>query len=121
MPRYDDRSLADLLASAQGRAWRDRLAACFFDADAPQPPFEEVRAGVRAVAADRPPAEQEALQEEALAALCFEASRLAVAPRPGGEELADRVIATYPYPIARPYLALTEEEPGAGAFGCLLD
>jgi WD40 repeat protein len=38
-----------------------------------------------------------------------------------GDELAHQITNHYPYPIARPYFALTEAEPGAGAFGCLLD
>jgi WD40 repeat protein len=42
-------------------------------------------------------------------------------PHHDRDELAHEIVSHYPYPIARPYFALTEAEPGAGAFGCLLD
>jgi WD40 repeat protein len=42
-------------------------------------------------------------------------------PHNDRDELAHEIVSHYPYPIARPYFALTEAEPGAGAFGCLLD
>ena len=38
-----------------------------------------------------------------------------------GEALAVGIIDAYPSPVARAYLALTEADPGAGAFGCLMD
>src|SRR5256885_1909102 len=115
MSERDDRQLEALLASEQGLAWRERLAATFFHGEDREHIFEEVRAALAS--------EQTSSRDEVLAALCFEPSRRAVAPRGdapvallAGEELIDRVIDTSPPPVARAYRSLTEEEPGAGAF-----
>jgi WD40 repeat protein len=125
MPPRNDPRLDDFLASPQATAWRERLAAAFFDADAREPILREVRDALRALQ----PAPPEDWLDVVPTALCADASRRAASPprdpEPApllvGDDLAHEVVSHYPYPIARPYFALTESEPGAGAFGCLLD
>jgi WD40 repeat protein len=125
MPKRTDRRLDDLMASAPMAAWRDRLSASFFASEDRNQILGEFREYLRAL---QPPLADEE-QAEAEGVLLALASWKAVPPGQGqaqegtlsGEELADRVIHSYPYPIARPYLALTEAGTGAGGFGCLLD
>jgi len=129
MPPRTDRRLDDFLASPQADAWRERLAAAFFDPNAREPILQEIRDAVAALQPPLPDDQRQPCQDLAVAALCADASRRAVPPRPKptpappltGHALAQQVVHHYPYPIARPYFALNQATPGAGAFGCLLD
>jgi WD40 repeat protein len=123
MSKPDDR-LHALLQAPAAAAWQARLTAAFFDADAQRQAVEELRAWI-AQNADLPPARRETLLADVLRHFLATASRHAVAPAADvpstGAELEDHVITAYPYPIATPYRALTEQESATAAFGCLLD
>jgi hypothetical protein len=86
----------DILRSPTGIAWQARLTASYFDDDAR-----------RAILAE--------------SALPWPARRRSSPPPEGTDGVEERIITTYPYPIARPYSSLTEKERAMEAFGCLLD
>jgi hypothetical protein len=123
MPRQNDRRLDDLVASPAATAWRDTLAAAFFSGEAREQALREVRERLGDPGLDL--GDEQRAEAEAL--LLAAASLRAVPPdRPppgplSAPDLGDLVINHYPYPVAQPYLALDQAEPGAGAFGCLLD
>jgi WD40 repeat protein len=124
MPKRKNSPLEGLLASPQAESWRRRLAGAFFDAELREQALRELREQLPILEPALSPEECAEVERLLLAA----ASRRAAPPAREtaetlctGETLADRVIHSYPYPVARPFLALTEAEPGAGTFGCLLD
>jgi WD40 repeat protein len=118
------------MQGAEAAAWQARLTAAFFDPSAKHEAIREVREGVARLAPGLSGDALEALQRAVVGRLVGAASRdarpparvdAAAAPVLGGEELENRVIARYPYPVAVPYRKVTEQESAAAAFGCLLD
>jgi WD40 repeat protein len=121
----NDRLAEDVLRAAVA-AWQAPLSAAYFDPEAKQRVLDEVRAGVAAQAPDLPAHELAGLQDRVIAHLLGTASR--DAPPPAGdaapaaaEDIEERIVTTYPYPVARPYSALTEKERPMEAFGGLMD
>lgn len=123
---------ARVLASAEGQAWQARLTDCFYDAAAKRAAIDDIQRGLAGLqlptlagAEDRA-----TLKEAVIQRLVAEALRMARPPErppseepalPTGAELQDRIIDTYPSPIAAPYRAFIEQHSPAAAFGCLLD
>jgi WD40 repeat protein len=122
-PRSDD--LEDKVLRSVVAAWQARLNAAYFDPEAKQRILEEIRESLAAQARDVPAHERAGLQDRVIARLLGTASRDAAAPAPEtappADNIEERIIGSYPYPVARPYSALTEKERPMEAFGCLMD
>src|SRR4051812_9040203 len=109
MNKSVEKSIEDILNLQAAAGWRARLTAAFFDPEARLLVVDEIHRQVAATAADSGTGEREALQQGVIRRLLVIASRdagppardaVAPASPPGGPELEDRVIRTYPYPIA---------------------
>jgi hypothetical protein len=123
MSKPDADPPADLLSSEAARLWQQRLTEVYFDADDRRETIDGIRAWLTEVDAA-------GHTEAILRHLVGVASRQAVPPAQEtnqasallcGASLEDRIITSYPYPLATPYRALTEQESATAAFGCLLD
>src|SRR6516164_3207041 len=113
-PREPD--VQAILRTPAAAAWQARLTASFFHADGRRQVLDEVRDQLAALAPGLSPAELQELLPQVLSRLIGAASRDASPPAPEGEPapppghaLEDRIITAYPYPVATPYRALTEQ------------
>jgi hypothetical protein len=122
----------DVIRSEAAAGWQSRLTAAFFDAEAKRRVIDEVRSTIADLMHAEDAAKLEPLQRRVVGHRIELASRDASPldqeresePQPipiAGADLEDRVVTSYPYPIATPYRALTEQESAAAAFGYLLD
>src|SRR5437867_2778695 len=99
----------DLLSALE--PWQDRLTAAYFDPEARRQAIGDLRTWL----GERQAAEH---LQAVVRRLVGEASRRAAPPAPeqaaapllSGADLEDRIITAYPYPVATPYRALTEQE-----------
>jgi WD40 repeat protein len=130
-PRIEEET-ARLLASAEGEAWQARLTDCFYDEAAKRAAIDGIQRGLANIQLTTISSkdDREALRQMVIRRLVAEAFRTARPPErpasaeptlPTGVELQDRIIDTYPGPIATPYRAFVEQHSPASAFGCLLD
>ena len=121
--------LEQWLERSQAVEWQSQLTAVFFDGDAKREVVREIREAIAGEETGLPEGDLGELQQAVIAQLAAQASRDATRPeeaeaegeRLEGWELEDAITRTYPYPVAVPYRALTQQESSAGAFGCLLD
>src|SRR5262245_7860442 len=130
MGKPADTLVDDILRSEAAAGWQAGLTAAFFDADVKRQLIDVVQREVSALVPATDANQLQALQQRVIRYLVGLASREARPPSRetepripllAGATLEDRVITAYPYPIAKPYRALTEQVAAAGAFGCLLD
>lgn len=122
--------LNELLRAPEAAGWQAKLTAVFFDAEAKRQCIAVIREGVASFAPHLSADELNQLQTAVVGRLVGLASRDARQPAAaetpavqplGSDEVQNAVLRSYPYPIAAPYHKFEEQEPGAGAFGCLLD
>jgi DNA polymerase III delta prime subunit len=122
--------LDHILRSGAAADWKERLTAAFFDTEARRAIIHEIREAIATDSTLEDPAALESIRHQVVRHLVGLASRDArpLEPAPAarsstnsGHALEDRIVTTYPYPIAKPYRTMIEQDSAAGAFGCLLD
>jgi WD40 repeat protein len=125
MAKRPDHRLEAVLASEQAASWRQHLSACFFDDQGRAQLLGEIHAGVAALAPGLTDAALSELVHGTVFALFAQAAAHAVSPHQAqaaltGVDLERHVLRAYPFPIARPYRILLDEESAASAFNFLI-
>jgi hypothetical protein len=125
MAKRADHRLEAVLASEQAASWRQHLSACFFDDQARDQLLHDIRAGVATLAPGLADAALAELVHSTVFALFAQAAGHAVSPHQAqapliGVELERHVLRAYPFPVARPYRTLLDEESAASAFNFLV-